>query len=370
MLIVNLEDLKSLCNTISVAVDSQDSAIEFKVVNQMLCVNYANSDTYVQARVDVDEDNDFYAVVRAGLFLNLVSSITTDTIELTTTNNVLVVKANGVYKIPCLTGVDFSPITVNNVKASFTVSSNILNSILVYNTKQLTLNKGVKPSIMSYYYVDEQGALTFNSGACVNNFTLPTSVKFLLNSKLVKLFKLFKNEDVNFTVGVDADENGINQYKVKFGTDSITVAAVVLYGEGISVDNVPVEKIRARATTTYSYDATVIKGLFTASLNRMKLFAQSQNNKSYALFKFTRDMVTVTDISGENHESVYYQSSSGNIDNEYVMCVDLNDIITVIETLDGANVNIKFGDNQAAVVSCDDSVSFVVPQVKYNYGNQ
>ena len=46
----------------------------------------------------------------------------------------------------------------------------------------------VSNPIQRLYYMDERGAVTFTSGACINNFTLEKPVKILLNNKLVKLF--------------------------------------------------------------------------------------------------------------------------------------------------------------------------------------
>ena len=51
------------------------------------------------------------------------------------------------------------------------------------------------------YYVDNEGAITFTSGACVTKFDLAGDIKLLFNQRLVKLFKLFKNTKVHFTVG-------------------------------------------------------------------------------------------------------------------------------------------------------------------------
>ena len=76
------------------------------------------------------------------------------------------------------------------------------------------------------FYIDHEGCLTFTTGACVNSFELEKPFALLLNSRLVNLFKLFKNTVVKFSLGYDAISETIIQTKVSFETDSIILTAV------------------------------------------------------------------------------------------------------------------------------------------------
>ena len=50
------------------------------------------------------------------------------------------------------------------------VDSEVLKSISHYNVKELAKGIIINPDIQKLHYVDEKGALTFTTGACVNNF--------------------------------------------------------------------------------------------------------------------------------------------------------------------------------------------------------
>ena len=76
--------------------------------------------------------------------------------------------------------------------------------------------------------MDEKGAITFTNGACVNSFTLEQPVKLLFNNRLVKLFKLFKDESVKFTIGYDPISDDIIQTKVRFATSDIIITAILV----------------------------------------------------------------------------------------------------------------------------------------------
>ena len=95
-------------------------------------------------------------------------------------------------------------------------------SILQFNSKELSKGIISRP-IQKLYYVDEHGALTFTTGACVNSFELQQPVKLLLNDRLVKLFKLFKGEQVDFTLGYDTISEDTIQTKVRFESDDIII---------------------------------------------------------------------------------------------------------------------------------------------------
>ena len=69
-----------------------------------------------------------------------------------------------------------------------------------YNVKELAKGIISNPDIQKLHYVDDKGALTFTSGACVNNFNLPKPIKILLNNKIVKLPRLRSNDKALYFV--------------------------------------------------------------------------------------------------------------------------------------------------------------------------
>ena len=100
--------------------------------------------------------------------------------------------------------------------------------------------------------------MIFTNGACVNSFTLSSPIKVLFNNKIVKLFKLFKEEEVKFTLGHSAATSDYVQTKVKFETPTITITAILPSDDSL-MSQVPVSAIRQRASDTYPYTVNLNK---------------------------------------------------------------------------------------------------------------
>ena len=199
-MIIKTKDFKEVCSTILLGIDNTDistltETLELTTKNKTLYLNVTNGEYYVSVKFPLDHDEELHASVNANLFLKLISAVTTEDIELNKKDSFLQVKANGVYKIPFIYEDDellkLPVININNPTTKLKISGEILNSILTYNSKELQRGTISKP-VQKMYYVDERGCLTFTSGACVNYFELEKPIKLLFNSRLVKLFKLFK----------------------------------------------------------------------------------------------------------------------------------------------------------------------------------
>ena len=199
-MILRIEEMQDACSKILAAVDSNNLSVltetlQIKTEDNQLFISVTNREYFAKVSIAIDTNVDFHATVNANLFLKLISQITTETIEMTLIDNCLVLKGNGTYKLPLIfdgdTLLELPEIKIYNPTVNFVIDSEHLLSILQYNSKEITKGSVTKP-IQRLYYMDEKGALTFTTGACVNNFTLDQPVKVLLNDRLVKLFKLFK----------------------------------------------------------------------------------------------------------------------------------------------------------------------------------
>ena len=208
-MILRIEEIQNACGKILAAVDSNTLSVltetlQLKTAEKNLYISVTNREYFAQVKIPMSEDIEFHATVNANLFLKLISQITTDTIEINIVDNSLIIKGNGTYKLPLIFDGDglleLPEIEIGNPTVNFEIDSNILLSILQYNSKELTKGIISKP-IQKLYYMDEEGCVTFTTGACVNSFTLAQPVKILLNDRLVKLFKLFKGATVKFPLG-------------------------------------------------------------------------------------------------------------------------------------------------------------------------
>lgn len=371
-MIIRIEEIQNACSKILAAVDSNalsavTETLQLSTEGKNLYISVTNKEYYAQVKIEMSEPMDFKATVNAQLFLKLVSQITTETIELTTQDSALVLKGNGTYKLPLIFEGDklmeLPEITIDNPTVNFTIDSNILLSILNYNSKEL--NKGIisKP-IQKMYYVDNEGAITFTTGACVNNFQLQQPVKLLLNDRLVKLFKLFKGEQVDFTLGYDPIADDVIQTKVKFKSDNIIITAV-LSCDDTMLQQFPVNAVRGRANADYPYSVNINKDQLIQTINRLLLFTAATGAKDiinpYSTFEFMKDRVVIWDTNHENYEEVFYSNTKCNIEDKYVAMFDFKDLKITLENCTEQYVALNFGDETALVV-VRGNVKVVVPE--------
>lgn len=372
-LIIRIEEIQQACGKILTAVDSNSLSVltetlQIKTENKKMYISVTNREYLAKVKIDIPEDVEFLATVNANLFLKLVSQITTDTIELSVVDSTLILKGNGVYKLPLIFDgeklLELPEIEIDNPTVEFDVDSNALLSLIQYNSKELTKGQPSHP-MQKMYYVDEKGAITFIFGACVNSFTLEKPVKMLLNDRLVKLFKLFKGEKVHFTMGMDALTDDIIQTKVRFETPEVTVTSI-LSCDDTMLKTFPVDSIRGRANATYPYSIKVNKDQFLQTINRLLLFSSANSAKDIikpiSEFKFEKDHVVVFDTRGENKEEVWYSNST--IEDSYDTYLDLNDLKVTLETCVDPYVTLEFGDTQAVVVT-HGNIKNVIPECEH-----
>ncbi len=375
-MICRIEQLQNSCSKILAAVDSNalsvlTETLQLKTKGKDLFISVTNREYFAQVRIPMSEELDFHATVNANLFLKLVSQITTDTIEMNIVDSALVLKGNGTYKLPLIfdgdTLLDLPEINIDNPTATFEIDSAVLLSMIQFNSKQLSQGIISKP-IQKLYYMDEAGAVTFTTGACVNSFTLQQPVKVLLNDRLVKLFKLFKGEKVKFTLGYDALSSDIIQTKVRFETNDIIITAI-LSCDDTMLRSFPVNAVRGRANAAYPYSVNINREALIQTISRLLLFSSANSAKDvikpYSVFEFKKDSVAVYDAKRENKEEVFYTNTTCEMASTYSALLDLNDLKQTLETCAEQYVTIHFGDSQAIVLSRG-NVKNVIPECILN----
>lgn len=357
-MILQTENLKNTCSKILAAVDSSDYSIfadtlQIKAKDGVLTLSVTNGEYFVQVTENVDDVAELNATVNANLFLKLISQITTETIEIECNDKALTVRANGKYNLPLVYNQDklleLKEIAIDNVTKEFNIDRDVLLSILNFNTNEITKGKLFSP-VQKLYYVDGQGAITWSSGACVNSFTLKEDVKLLLSQKLVKLFRLFKEGEVHFTLGFDALSDSTIQTKVRFEWQNVTITAILTCDDTL-LASVPASKIRARANANYPFSVGIDKDLLKSAIGRLLVFAPSNSViKPYGRFEFKNDRVVIYDYQKQNSETIFYETQNGsNVD--YSAVLDLADIKATLDGCAEQFLTFNFGDGAAFVVA-------------------
>ena len=372
-MIIRSDEFKKICNTVLSATDGSElstltETLELKTIGNVLYLNVTNKEYYASVKFQLDHEEAFHASVNANLFLKLVAAITSDQIELTVHDTYMNIKANGNYKIPLIFENDrlmeVPAIIIENPTLEMNIASSILESIVNYNSKQLAIGTVAKP-VQKMFYIDNEGCITFTTGACINSFTLEKPLRVLLNARLVNLFKLFKGTNVNFTLGYDPISETIIQTKVSFKTDNITLTAVTGCDDNL-LNQVPAASIRGRANKAYANTVVVNVAAISEAINRLLLFSagygSKENLKPYSCFEFTADRVVIYDTKRENTEVLSYQNGT-TLTEEYSMTLDLIEFKKILDGCTEQYVTLNFGDHQACVVTRG-AIKNVLPEVR------
>lgn len=373
-MVIRIEEIQSACSKILAAVDSNSvsaltETLQLTTRGKELFLNVTNNEYFAKVKLEMKEPVEFNATVNANLFLKLISQITTETIELSVTETALILKGNGTYNLPLIFDGDklmeLPEIIINNPTTSFSIDSSILQSILQFNSKELSKGIISRP-IQKLYYMDELGAITFTTGACVNSFSLEKPVKVLLNDRLVKLFKLFKDGPVNFTLGYDTLADGVIQTKVRFESEDISLTAI-LSCDDTMLQSYPVNAVRARANSEYPYSVNISREQLIQTINRLLLFTSANGARDiinpYSTFEFKPDRVVVWDTHHENFEEVFYTNTRCEVEDAYTTMFDFKDFRTTLENCSEQYVTLNFGDEQALVVARG-NVRVVIPECR------
>lgn len=369
-MIIETKAFKETCATILAATDNSEistltETLELKSENRILYLNVTNGEYFASVKFPMDHEEMFHATVNASRFLKLVAATTTESIELAVKDTYVLFKGNGTYKVPLITdenGLLVLPsINIANPTLDMKIGGNILQSILNYNSKEL-LRGTASRAVQKMFYMDEQGCITFTSGACVNSFTLEKPLKVLFNQRLVKLFKLFKDDLVDFTLGYDPLSDDLVQTKVRFETPTIVLTAITGCTDEL-LNSVPVGSIRGRANAVYPFNVVLNKNELQQAVNRLLIFLGGKNVKAYSPFEFKEDTLTIYDNSAKENSEIIKFKDNTVVSDEYSMVLDLADLKLVLDTVVEEYVTLSFGNHQAAVIKRG-HVANVIPECR------
>lgn len=376
-MIIKTKDFKEAANKILLAADLDTNAANLELVarNSNLYLNVTNKEYYVAVKFPLETEETFRAVVDASLFLSLVSGFTTDTFSLTIKDNTVILGAGkSKYKVAMIYEnenlMTLPVIAIQNKTVEMNISNDILMSILNVNSKELLKTKYLDVSELNkLYYIDESGCFTFTNGSCLNSFTLEKPVKLLLNDRIVRLFKLFK-DDVKFSLGQDPTINGGIQTKMVMETADTYLAAVITCDETlIAKVQHPCEATKRYLTENYDHKLVLSKTDLSAAINRLMSF--TKNSKATSEKVNMAYLPTAINIENgelvikdkfENYETVAIANESYST-GDYEMFVNLYDIKLVLDSCTTDHITLNCGNHRSIVVTRG-TVANLIPEVR------
>lgn len=374
-MILKTDILQDSCKKILSAVDSNfllaiTDMLEINCKDGIFSMIVTNIEYYVEIQVPVDTMDEFHATVNAVKFLKLIEKTTSESIEFTSNDKILTVKCNGTYKIPLIYDNDkllkLPVIDIESVSDTFEISSEKLQSIVDFNSKEL-LKGSVSRPVQRLYYFDANGCVTFTNGACVNDFIVDSKSNLLFTDKFVKLFKLFNAND---TVFVTVGHNKINKDTVvtviKLETNNIKISSILNCDDSL-MQSYPVEAIRKRAHKDYSYSVSLNKNSLNQAIERLLIFMGDSLNVSAlnlknntVKIKFNETGVVISDTDETNTESIEYSSNPSNI-KEYEVLLNSKDFIKTLSNCTNQVINLSYGDGEAVLLKEGD-IYWVLPE--------
>lgn len=357
---IKLKEFKEVASKILLAVDGKDASnLRLRAKEGFLTLSVANQEYFVCVKMPLDTEEDLAATVDAQLFLKLITGLDTETFTLEVSNNVLLVKAGkGNYKLAMIYNkdqlLDLPPIIIQNKTVTMPISKDILESILNVNGKEMSKLKYLTnpKEAQKHYYIDECGCFTYTTGACVNAFTLDKPVKVLLTDRIVKLFKLFK-EDVSFSFGNDTTPSGLPETKAVFETENVYLAARV--NNDASTLNQSVSSYNASKryiAENFPYQVVISSDALAAAINRLTLFTKqsAENNAAYlpVNVSLVDGEVVLSDEVG-NSESITIES--GAVEEPYEMRANLVDFKQMVDSYKNDHLTLQCGNKHVIIFS-------------------
>ena len=354
------ERCKKILNALSNKNGIFSDVLELKAEGSNLLLNITDGSYYVSVKLPLEKEESLHAIVNASLFLNLITKITTNTVTLKTTEKSLSIIGNGNYKLPNNSEVkELTPITIDNVTSEFKIKNSILQSIVKYNCKILYSSDCRFP----YVFIDDKGAVTYFNNACFNTFTLEQPISILLSDRLVKLFRLFKSDDINFTMGFDARADGALQQKVSFSDDSLVLTAILSVGTDVS-SKFPVESLRKVADQVAPYSASIDKNQWLDAIERLSLFRDKKNTFEQAIhMTFTVDGISMSDYSQQNFETVNFVNPCDNLmDTEFKAKYNASDLTLILDACEDQYLTIAFGGKGLSISK--ENIKNILPECR------
>ena len=360
---------------VAVGVDKANANLELAANNNSLFLRVTNREQYAAVRFELEDSTEFRAVVDANLFLNLISGISAEEFELNINDtNVLVKSGRSSYKLAMIYENDqlmklpVIKLEPDQITVNMSISHDILMSILNVNGKEIQKAKKLDVNeLQRYYFVDETGCFTFTTGACVNAFTLEKPIKLLLTDKTVKLFKLF-NTDVWLSYGHSVNSDGSLQPIVVFQTEDVYVATRLLNDETcVHKIKAPCDAMKNLIKEVYDHNLVLSATDLSAAIGRLLMFHKNSSAKADLSFvpaniNFNNSELTISDISGDNHEVITIENSSS-ISGEYSMGVNLIDLKAVLDSCKNEHITMNCG-NKKSIIICRANISNVIAETR------
>lgn len=289
---------------------------------------------FMTVTLDKVSGEDANICVEAEKFTKLVSKITSSEIEMNMNEDSLIVKANGVYKLPIIMDEEGIVEFPQNKEIVINSGSVKLTSVLsAYNINRNALAKTLEQPYLTGYYCGEKVISTDSIVITFNDFSMfgKDFEPMLISPQMMYLLTLNNEEDIKF--GVDGDN-------LVFSTDNIEIRGPKLSG----IEDYPIDAINEYLNVNFESKCKISKQLLLDVLDRLSLFL-TQYDKNGAYFTFGRKGLKIYSKKDSSVETVNYIESDN-----FTSFTCLVDIVMLKEQLQACpedTITIWYGNENA-----------------------
>lgn len=378
-MIIKTKELQDIAAKITSAIDADKAitSVELNSTNGMLYLSITNGTFYVSTKMQTDATDTFRVSVPSDLFLPLVAELSSEDVNLSLIDNhISITTGKSHYKCGVLyerqNPVIAKNIAIKNLQVDTTISSATLESIYNVNRKEIAKLKFVTggQDLQHMYYLHENGCFTFAVDACINNFTIDQPLRLLLTDQTVKLFKLFKDNEVRIMFGLDTNQAGLPEAKLALTSGNTYMATLVTSDKQLlDLAQVQYEKSCNWYEREYPVTLSISAKAMTPIVNRLLSFNRRALSDSKALdidvnfeINASDNTLTISDKLG-NSDALQLESDSA-IPGNVKLIVHLADFKYFLEGCKTSMFKVQCGLPGAAVLSYDNIITVIPVDLK------
>lgn len=295
----------------------------------------------------------FYACTECDLFAKLTSKTTSEFVTLILTDSALVFVGNGQYTLPIIADEEGSVVRIQDIvvnsDSNYEITKRDIDKILRYNKGSVA--KTYETPVYAGYCIQSSDkheksiAVTYNTNtACISNIAWKGS-DLLLPRVIVDLMSLISSEKATYAC------DGVNII-IKGG--DVEISGAVQEGlESYPVDSLA-QLVNSNEFTSF---VKISKPVLSSIIDRMSLFVTDIEMNSINI-GISAEGMTVSSHNMAGCEQV--QLMEKDIKEPMTKIVVLNDLKTVVDTLVGDTVTIKFGSDKGLNI-LENNVNQLVP---------
>ena len=321
--------------------------VQLEVKDNIFTISATDATNYIYVKEAV-ETEDFYVVVDGNLFIQLINRMTCENVDLTLTDNCLIIKGNGEYKLDIQLDeegqrVKFPEVLPENYaeKDSKSISKETIVKIL--NTNKAALATTLEIPCYTGYYFGKDVISTDTYKICaldMNVFDEP----MLISATVMELLKVIT-------------EDNISVYKIDDVIIWETPTTIIFSRELQGIENYQIDAITNLVNSDMENSCEINKSQLLNMLDRLSLFVSPYDQNNVRL-QFTKEGIICTSKQSNGSELIPYVDK-GNEHKEFICLIDIVMLQSQIKAIPKDTFELFYGATNAIKICCEDVTQII-----------